>query len=212
MWEELIRGFVVGLTVSIPVGPIALLIMRRSMLDGRLAGILSGLGAATADLICGLAIALGLTVITKTIELHPHLMRLVGGVLMIGMGIHTLLSKTSVEAKRPVHERNLAIAYFSTAALTLANPLTFMGMTFVGAAAGIGGGELSPTMTGLLVAGISLGSATWWMTLSCSAAWLGRKLGNRTLHVINLWAGLLIVAFGLFQMGMLVKGYLPHQG
>ena len=208
MLDELIRGFIVGLTVSIPVGPIALLIMRRSMLDGRLAGILSGLGAATADLICGTAIALGLTVITRTIELHPHLVRLIGGVLMIGMGIHTLLSKTSAEVKRPVHERNLAIAYFSTAALTLANPLTFMGMTFVGAAAGIGGAEPSPAMISFLVAGISLGSATWWMGLSCSAAWLGRKLGARTLHVINVWAGSLIVAFGLFQLGMLVKAYL----
>jgi len=208
-FEELFRGFVVGLTVSIPVGPIALLILRRSMLDGRLAGILSGLGAATADLICGAAIALGLTVITRTIELHPHLVRLIGGILMIGMGIHTLLSKTVGEAKRPVHEQNLAIAYFSTAALTLANPLTFMGMTFVGAAAGIGGNELSPASTGFLVAGISLGSATWWLALSCSAAWLGRKLGDRTLHVINFWAGILIVAFGLFQLGLLIKGYLP---
>ena len=208
MFDELIRGFIVGLTVSIPVGPIALLIMRRALLDGRLAGILSGLGAATADLICGIAIAVGLTAITKTVELHPDLMRLIGGVLMLGMGLHTIFSKSSGETKRPVHERNLAIAYFSTAVLTLANPLTFMGMTFVGAAAGVGGGELSPALTGFLVAGISLGSATWWMLLSCSAAWLGRKLGTRTLDVINVWAGSLIVAFGLFQLGMLVRGHL----
>lgn len=209
MVEELIRGFVVGITVSIPVGPIALLIMRRSLLDGRHAGILSGLGAATADLICGVAIALGLTVITRTIELHPHLVRLIGGVLMIGMGIHTIFSRTASDVKRPVHERNLAIAYFSTALLTLANPLTFMGMTFVAAAAGVGSGELSPAKTGFLVVGISLGSALWWLSLSCSAAWLGRKLGARTLHVINVWAGSLIIAFGFFQLGMLIKGYLP---
>lgn len=204
MFDELIRGLMVGLAVSIPVGPIALLIMRRALIDGRRAGIFSGLGAATADLVCGTVIAVGLTAITKAVELHPDLMRFIGGVLMLGMGLHTLFSKISGEAKRPVHERNLAIAYFSTAALTLANPMTFMGLTFVGAAAGIGGRELSPIMTGILVAGISLGSAAWWLLLSCSAAWLGRKLGNRTLEVINISAGALIIAFGLFQLAMLV--------
>lgn len=208
MFDELKQGFFIGLAVSVPVGPIALLIVRRSVLDGRLAGIVSGLGAATADLICGVAIAIGLTAIMLAIEHHAVSLRLIGGFFLIGMGIHTIMAKTDFETRRPVHERNLWTAYWTTGLLTIANPLTFMGLTFVSAAAGVGTGKLFPLNTGLLALGISAGSGTWWMTLSCSAAWLGRKLGERTLQVINQIAGAVIIAVGIFQISELIGTYL----
>lgn len=208
MFEEVQRGFLIGLAVSVPVGPIALLIMRRSLIDGRLAGFVSGLGAATADLICGLVIALGLTAITLMIEHHVIALRLVGGLFLIGMGIHTLRAKTPLDTKRPTHERNLWTAYWTTGLLTLANPLTFLGMTFVGAAAGVGTGKLSALYTGLLALGISAGSATWWFCLCCVSVWVGRKLGGKLLHAVNLVAGVIIVAVGVFQISELAGAFL----
>lgn len=57
-----LKGLVIGLSIAAPVGPIGLLCIRRSLLGGRLAGVVSGLGAATADAIYGLLAAFGLTV------------------------------------------------------------------------------------------------------------------------------------------------------
>jgi len=201
MFPALFTGIIIGFSVAAPVGPIALLIMRRSLNEGRLAGFVSGLGAATADLVCGLAAALGLTVVTATINAHHTSLQLVGGVFMIWLGVHAFRAKDpATVAARPLHERNLGLAYVFTLLLTLANPLTLLGMVGVVAAAGVGGPAYSYTDTFALGGGIFLGSAAWWLLLSNLTGWLGRKLGSRVLHVINMGAGALIVGFGAWQL------------
>ncbi len=201
MWSELIQGFTIGLTVSVPVGPVALLIIRRSIEDGRMAGIVSGLGAATVDLVYGSAAALGLKALTLAIEHHEHLLRAIGGLFLLGYGLHTLWTREPAALRRNVHEQNLRRAYFTTAVLTIANPLTWMGLVFVSAAAGVGTDEISLVHTGALVIGICAASFAWWTTLSTSAAWLGRKLGPNLLRTINTVAGALLLVAAVFQLG-----------
>jgi threonine/homoserine/homoserine lactone efflux protein len=209
MFLALITGIIIGFSVAAPVGPIALLIMRRSLNEGRLAGFVSGLGAATADLVCGLAAALGLTVLTTLINSHRTSLQLVGGIFMIWLGIHAFRAKDpTTTAKRPVHERNLFLAYLFTFLLTMSNPLTLLGMMGVVAAAGVGGPAYSHADTVVLGGGIFLGSASWWLLLSNLADWLGRKLGIHVLHVINMIAGALIVGFGTWQLVSLLYRWL----
>ena len=198
--SEFRQGFLIGLAVSIPVGPIALLVMRRSISDGKLAGFVSGLGAATADLLCGTASVLGLSAITLMAESHGPVLQLIGGVMMLVLGVHTVRSTPPLNSPRPIHAPNLLLAYASTCALTLANPMTLAGMALVAAAAGVGKGPPDVWSTVWIASGIFARSAAWWLVLSSSAGWLGRKLGNRTLRVINLGAGVLIAAFGVFQL------------
>lgn len=207
MIEEFKQGWVVGLSCAIPVGPIALLIMRRSAQDGRLAGIVSGLGAATADLMCGLISALGMTVLTRFFEHHVLIIRLVGGVFLIGMGVHTLRAKISLETPRPIHERNLWLAYGSTAFLTLVNPLTLGGMLLISAAAGVGAGELSPLNTSVFILSVFLASAVWWLMLSFASHWLGRKLGTKLLSMVNHIAGVVLILVGIVQLAQLIRSH-----
>jgi threonine/homoserine/homoserine lactone efflux protein len=205
MFLALITGIIIGFSVAAPVGPIALLIMRRSLNEGRLAGFVSGLGAATADLICGLAAALGLSAITTLINSHRTLLQLAGGIFMVWLGVHAFRARDpATAAARPLHERNLGLAYVFTFLLTMANPLTLLGMVGVVAAAGVGGPAYSHSDTVVLGGGIFLGSAAWWLLLSNLAGWLGRKLGVHVLHVINMTAGALIVGFGAWQLGSLL--------
>jgi threonine/homoserine/homoserine lactone efflux protein len=209
MFLALLTGIIIGFSVAAPVGPIALLIMRRSLNEGRLAGFVSGLGAATADLVCGLAAALGLSAITAVINSHRAALQLAGGIFMIWLGVHAFRAKDPVTAaQRPLHERNLFLAYIFTFLLTMANPLTLLGMVGVVAAAGVGGPAYSHTDTVVLGGGIFLGSAAWWLLLSNLAGWLGRKLGVRVLHVINMIAGALIVGFGAWQLVSLLYRWL----
>ena len=209
MFPALLTGIIIGFSVAAPVGPIALLIMRRSLNEGRLAGFISGLGAATADLFCGLAAALGLSAITTLINSHRSSLQLVGGIFMIWLGIHAFRAKDPVSAaQRPLHERNLFLAYVFTFLLTMANPLTLLGMVGVVAAAGVGGPAYSHTDTVVLGGGIFIGSASWWLILSHLAGWLGHKLGHHVMHVINMVAGALIVGFGAWQLVSLLYRWL----
>lgn len=209
MFPALLTGIIIGFSVAAPVGPIALLIMRRSLNDGRLAGFVSGLGAATADLVCGLIAALGLSAITTLINSHRSSLQFLGGVFMIWLGVHAFRAKDPVTAtQRPLHERNLFLAYLFTLLLTMSNPLTLVGMIGVVAAAGVGGPAYSSTDTVVLGGGIFLGSASWWLVLSNLADWLGHKLGNHVLHVINMIAGALIVGFGAWQLVSLLTRWL----
>jgi len=205
MWDDLQRGIFIGYTVSVPVGPVALLVMRRAMTGGRTKGVISGLGAASVDLVCGTIAVLGLQGLTMVIEHHEHILRLVGGLFLIGFGLHTV--KTSSEGEPNEGQKSLSYtkAYWTTAALTIANPLTWLGLIFVSAAAGAGLGKLSPIHTAFTALGISLASASWWVFLSVSAAWLGKKTGHKVLHWINLLAGSALLLVGTFQIEEIVR-------
>lgn len=202
-------GLKIGFIVAAPVGPIALLIIRRTLNEGRLAGIVSGFGAATADLLCGLVAALGVSAITILIDAHRSALHLVGGLFMVVLGMQTFRAKDPAEAKRPLHERNLFWAWLFTLLLTLSNPLTLVGLVGVVAAFNVGGADQTHFETARLAVGIFLGSALWWVFLCSIAGWLGRKLGNKTLHVINMVAGALILGFGLWQLGALAFTWIP---
>ncbi|MFT3781498.1 MAG: LysE family transporter [Nibricoccus sp.] len=208
MFPVFIKGIVIGFSVAAPVGPIALLILRRTLNEGKLSGFISGLGAATADLLCGLVAALGLSAITQAIDEHRMILQCIGGAFMVVLGVHTFRAKDPALAKRPVHERNLILAYLFTFLLTLSNPLTFVGMVGVVAAAGVGGPSYSHAQSVVLGGGIFFGSGLWWALLCSMAGWLGRKLGNHTLHVINMVAGILIAGFGVWQLGDLIRHWL----
>lgn len=209
MLLALATGIIIGFFVAAPVGPIALLIMRRSLNEGRLSGFVSGLGAATADLLCGLIAALGVTALTTLINSHHTALQLVGGIFMIWLGVHAFRAKDPATAtQRPLHERSLLLAYVFTFLLTLSNPLTLLGMMGVIAATGVGGPAYSAADTVALGGGIFLGSATWWLLLCNLAGWLGRKLGHHLLHVINMIAGALIIGFGVWQLMLLLWRWL----
>ena len=92
--EELIliaKGVVAGLVLSAPLGPVALLCARRSLIYGPSAGLVSGIGAATADMIYAAVAAFGLTVISDWLALHRQTIDLVGGGLLVALGIYLLV-------------------------------------------------------------------------------------------------------------------------
>jgi len=200
IFDCLIEGVKIGFTVAVPVGPIALLVMRRASTEGRIVGLASGIGAALADLICGTVSVLCLSALTTLKETHHHLLQLGGGCFMVVMGFYTMRAKAPGEVKETKRNRNLFSACISTCALTIANPLTLVGLVGVTAASGIGMQDLSATEITVLVGSIFLGSSLWWAMLSSSASWLGRKLGPNLFHVLNMIAGAAIGLFGLWQL------------
>lgn len=190
----LLRGMIIGLAIAAPVGPIGALCIRRTLADGRLAGFVSGLGAATADAVYGSVAAFGLTAVSSALIASQTPLRLFGGLFLCGLGLHTLRARVATEAA-PARGRGLLGAYASTFALTLANPLTIL--SFAAIFAGLGAasaGSLASAAT--LVAGVFLGSALWWFVLSGAAALLRGRLGPEALRWVNRLSGLIILGFG----------------
>ncbi len=203
------KGLVIGFSIAAPVGPIGVLCIRRTLTDGRLAGLLSGLGAATADAVYGSIAAFGLSVITNLLVGQQDWLRLIGGLFLCYLGGSTLLARP--RASEPGEETlagrgtGLAGAYLSTFVLTLTNPITIL--SFVAIFAGIGGMEAGGGLStaGLMVLGVFVGSALWWLLLSGGVSLFRARFTPAAMHWVNRVSGVIILAFGLVALwGLLV--------
>ena len=191
-----LRGLVIGFAIAAPVGPIGVLCIRRTLADGRLAGFLSGMGAATADMLYGSVAAFGLTAVQTLLLSGADWLRLVGGVFLIYLGLSTFLSKPA-EGPSRASRGGLAGAYLSTFFLTITNPLTvlsFLGV-FAGLRLGDTGGDYS--LAALMVLGVFLGSASWWLALSTGVGLLRERFTPVLLTWVNRLAGVVIFSFGV---------------
>jgi threonine/homoserine/homoserine lactone efflux protein len=194
-----LRGLVIGFSIAAPVGPIGVLCIRRTLADGRAAGFFSGLGAATADALYGAVAAFGLTAISDVLVAQATWLRIGGGLFLCYLGVKTLLADPPVEAT-PARATGLAGAYLSTLALTLANPTTIL--SFVAIFAGFGAAARADSYAGaaVLVLGVFLGSALWWLVLSGGVSRVGGRLAPATLTWINRVSGLVIGGFGVLAL------------
>src|SRR5436190_23718078 len=119
------RGVLIGLTIAVPVGPIALMTIQRTLNHGRAIGLVTGLGAATADLVYGAIAAFGLTLISGFLIDHKTWFSLIGGLFLCYLGLRTLLTPPAAKAAT-VRQNNLLSAYTSSLFLTLTNPPTIL--------------------------------------------------------------------------------------
>ena len=131
----LLRGIILGIGIAAPVGPIGIMCIRRTLSGGRCAGIVSGMGAATADAVYGSIAAAGLTMITSALTAHTTLLRIGGGLFLCYLGIATFRARPA-ERSAVVATTSLLAAYTSTLVLTLTNPLTIL--SFAAIFAGVG--------------------------------------------------------------------------
>jgi len=189
-----------GFCIAAPVGPVGLLCIRRSMTDGRLTGFFSGLGAATADAFYGLLAVLGLTAVTEFLLRYRSSIQVIGGLFLIFIGIRVVRARSPEAVAGSAHAKNIGVAYISTLALTLANPTTILSFVGISAVLGVGVSTSRLTPAALLVAGVFFGSGVWWLILSTSASWLGAKLHGERLHSLNMGSGIMIIAFGAWQL------------
>lgn len=191
-----LRGLLIGFSIAAPVGPIGVLCIRRTLTDGRLAGFLSGMGAASADMFYGALAAFGLTAIQDVLLGQSDWLRLVGGIFLLYLGVKTFLAKPARQATKSSSRNGLFGAYLSTFFLTITNPITIL--SFIAIFAGLRLAETggSYTTASMMVLGVFLGSATWWLALSTGVGLLREKFTPTLLTWVNRLAGMVIFAFG----------------
>jgi threonine/homoserine/homoserine lactone efflux protein len=199
-----LRGLLIGFSIAAPVGPIGVLCIRRTLADGRLAGLVSGLGAATADAFYGSMAGFGLTLVANFLISQQSWLRLGGGLFLLYLGVKTFVSAPAGETGQVAKtaSRGLWGAYLSTLLLTLTNPLTIL--SFVAIFAGLGLAETGgdPLSAGILVLGVFSGSAAWWLLLSGGVSLLRGRVTPVVLRWVSRVAGLVIVGFGVAALLM----------
>ncbi|MCK5245713.1 LysE family transporter [Candidatus Bipolaricaulota bacterium] len=199
----LVRGLVIGFSIAAPVGPIGVLCMRRTLADGHASGLSSGLGAATADAIYGSIAAFGLTFVSSFLVTQQTWLRLVGGVFLCYLGLKTLLTKPAEQAATG-KGKGLVGAFASTFLLTLTNPMTIISFAAIFAGLGLAGAGGSYLSAGVLVTGVFLGSALWWLLLSGGFGLFRKKFNPAGLRWVNRISGAVITGFGLLALASVI--------
>jgi threonine/homoserine/homoserine lactone efflux protein len=210
-----LRGLLLGFSIAAPVGPIGVLCIRRTLIDGWRIGLLSGLGAATADATYGAIAAFGLTAISTLLVSGQLWLRLIGGIFLCYLGLRTLLAKpvpasapditTPSAAQSATHTRNGLIAYASTVGLTLTNPTTILSFAAIFAGLGLGSGSRGYLGAALLVLGVFVGSALWWLILSSTVSVLRARFRPSAIIWVGRASGGVLLAFGLLALASVVS-------
>ncbi|MEO0036507.1 MAG: hypothetical protein RLZZ501_2530 [Pseudomonadota bacterium] len=188
--------------MAAPIGPVGILCIRKALADGHFAAFLAGLGAALADTLFGAVTVLGIGAVITALEGHTEALKIVGGLFMIGLGVHSWRSAAVAvdpDSERAGPWRDFVSAFF----ITITNPGTALGVVGVFAALGPSGHADGSLQSGLLIGGVFTGSALWWLTLSAAAAAARSRFTPHRMKLLNHGSGALLVVFGAAALGSL---------
>lgn len=196
VWLKILKGIVIGLMVSIPLGPIGIIIVQRTLNRGWLSGFFSGLGAATADIIYAIIAATGFGIILHLVETHVHSLKIITFCIVIVIGI--AISQKSIRKLRKERTKssNLFTDFISILLLTFSNPLVlgvFLAL-FTGAAS-VEDSSLQNII--IILLGVFIGALLWWFVLTLSVSLFRHKFRFRNLFWINKVTGIIILILGI---------------
>ena len=195
----ILKGLVLGFSIAAPVGPIGVLCIRRTLANGFRSGLVSGLGAATADAIYGTIAAAGMTLVADFLARQQFWLGLLGGIFLVYLGIKILRTAPQPE-ENTIQKESPGGNYFSTLLLTLSNPMTIFMFAAIFGGMSVQAGAVYRFNAFLLVLGVFSGSALWWLSLSAAVSLLREKVNARLMVWVNSLAGAVITGFGAFVL------------
>ena len=203
--EFLLKGVILGLGIAAPLGPIGILCIRRTLTYGKYTGIISGLGAATADAFYGLIASIGLTFVTSLFIEQQHWFQLVGALFLSYLGIRIFTAKESHEMVTTLEKQHFR-AFSTTFLLTLTNPMTILSFAAIFSGLGIANTTVEFAPKVLLVVGVFLGSSLWWVFLSLIVSLIKNRI-TRFTFLINKVSGVILLAFSLWAFYEVLTGF-----
>ncbi|MCE7887114.1 MAG: LysE family translocator [Alphaproteobacteria bacterium PRO2] len=200
------KGFLTGLGIAAPVGPVALLCIKTTLIHGRKAGFAVGSGAGFADAFWGAVGAFSLLFVMDFLKVHFAEIRLFGGIVLILLGTSIVMKKSTTrdpEALKQI-DQNLFHDFLTSFFLTVSNPATIFAFIAVFASFGIHtDGDISKALP--LMTGVLCGSMSWWYMLTFSVSFFRWKISDENIHRLNIVTGVLIGLFGVGAMLSAVK-------
>jgi threonine/homoserine/homoserine lactone efflux protein len=196
-----IKGIILGFSASLPLGPIGLICIQKTLNKGRWAGIVSGSGAALSDTFFAIIAAFGISFISDFIEQQQFILRIIGSAILILLGLRIFLTNPAIQIrKQKLKKNNLFADFISIFFLTLSNPVTVFVFGAVFASSGIIKVQNSFLDLVLVVIGVFVGAMVWWLILVNIVNLFRSKFRLKRLWWINKITGAVIFLFGLFVL------------
>jgi len=207
----ILSGLIIGLIVALPIGPVNLICIRRTLMLGPVNGFVSGLGAALGDGVFAIITGFGFTAVAQWFHGASHTLEFIGGALLIFFGVSTYFSDPlhgrgiDQVASRQVGTPSLVRAFASTFALTITNPATLFGFaTLFATLGGLSGPRASFADAAIVVLGVIGGSTLWWFTLTTIVGYFHAKIDAGVMMWINHISGGLVALSGVVVLGYLI--------
>jgi threonine/homoserine/homoserine lactone efflux protein len=199
--EILLKGILLGLAVSMPLGPIGIILINRTIKRGMLSGFFSGLGLATADTLLAVLAALGFNVILSFINQERFIISVIAGLIIIGIGLKIFLSNPVKDIRnREKANKSLWRDYYSVFVLSISNPYTIF--IFVAFFSGVHiNGNVKPELVPFfLIPGVLIGTITWWFFLSYFVSRFKKNIRLRVIVRVNKVAGIVVIVIGVIVL------------
>lgn len=203
MENYLLKGLLVGLVFGVPAGAIGALTIQRSLSQGFLAGLFTGLGSSAADVLYACVGVFGVTIISDFLLAHQTPIGLVGGLLIASLGM-IIFRKERRAAERAEQETSLTVLFGSSFLIAIANPSTILSFFVAFATFGISA-QSAPDQGLRLIVGILLGTGAWWCVLSGITSMFRDRITDRIYEILNRILGGLMILFGL---AMIIRPFL----
>ena len=195
--EFFIKGLLIGLSVAVAVGPIALLCIQRTLSHGFKVGFSTGLGAAVADATYGLIAGIGLTMVSDFLIMYEGVIAGIGSLFLCWLGMSTFKTLPIELAGHKTGSISLPHSFFSSFFLTMSSPMTILLFTAVFAGLGfVRAPEYDFAFS--LVSGVFLGSTIWWLILSGTIKLIRGKLSQKSIVMINRASGIMLLIFACY--------------
>ena len=161
------RGILIGLMVSVPLGPMGVLIIQKTLQKGALAGFVAGMGAACADLFYATVAAFGLGFVINVIQTHELILQIIGGIFLIIVGLKIYFDNPlkQIRMKKRVTKKGLLGDFLTLFFLTVSNPVAIVVFMAVFAGASVFGDDPSYRIELFVLSGVVIGGGLWWYTL-----------------------------------------------
>lgn len=194
----LLRGILVGIAVSIPLGPIGVMIVQRTLTRGNWAGFFSGVGAAISDLVYALIAGYGFSLIISFIEIHKITLQVCGGAVLLVFGVYTFMQNPIKQIRAPrKNNMNYWQDIVSTFALTITNPLAVFTFLIIFTSFDVFVEAQEKDLIYVVLIGVFIGALLWWMQLTLLVGLFRRFINIRRLWWINKISGLSIAVIAL---------------
>lgn len=199
---DILKGFVIGMCASAPVGPIAILVIQKTLSKGRYAGFVSGLGATIVDTTYAIIALFALAFAQQLLEKHENLILLVGGLILTVIGISMALSNPLRKKVKGNDKSSVSSKDFLQAmAMGISNPMAIFVMFTLFAFFGIATETPHDWNVAPIILSVSAGSVTYWFLMSWALSRFRSKFNLRTILWISRVMGAIVIIIGLVLMG-----------
>lgn len=205
MLEYIIKGIIVGVAVTAPVGPLGILCIQRTINRGLFSGLVTGIAAAFADIMYAIVAGFGVSVIADFLEAHQLIIRIIGGIIVTFLGVRIYMSNPAKQFRRQkIQKRTYISDFISGFLITITNPIVIVVFGAVFVSLGLDKVDSGKNVI-ITIIGVFTGAIGWWISLTVLVNIYRSKINLRKLWWINKITGVFVAVFGL---GIIVSALL----